>query len=295
MPGNQFLFDLATWNQNHDDLRGVDADGLVGNAGGVGPLQGFNDGTVSVISAPLTFALPQERTRVLPYCHGAGDLTSILGLGCDAPPIAKIQSDNPLSWQAISSFLAGQDDWKTVGHSPSQDRILSAYGGTLSQSRNNLDFPKGSPSDSGMITSPPTAGTYTVVIDKAGPQIALVAPSAARLPYLDVAPRMLISIYGSHLSGSSVSVGAVLLKTNFVGDHQINALLPPTLTGTAYLTVTNDQGSQTVRIVVEDAAPAIFTANGSGTGAAAALWAGDYTKSSSRLDWDKARGPLRLF
>src|ERR1700693_4916095 len=115
VPGNQFLFDLATWNQNHDDLRGVDTVGIIGNAGGFWPFDGQSDGTVAVTSASMSFALPDERTRVLPYCHGAGDLTAILGLGCDAPPLAKIQSDNPLSWRIIDSFLSGSDEWRTIG------------------------------------------------------------------------------------------------------------------------------------------------------------------------------------
>src|ERR1700674_5716674 len=115
VPANQFLFDLSTWNQNHDDLRGVDAVGIIGNAGGFGPFNGQNDGTVSVTSASMSFALPDERTRVLPYCHGVSDLTSILGLGCDAPPLARIQSDNPLSWSIIDSFLKGTADWESVG------------------------------------------------------------------------------------------------------------------------------------------------------------------------------------
>src|SRR5438132_14075160 len=86
-PGNQCQFDLNTWNQSHDDLRGVDMVALVGNAGGIGPLQGTSDGTVSVTSASASFAEPDERTRVLPYCHGAGELSLILGFGCDAPPL----------------------------------------------------------------------------------------------------------------------------------------------------------------------------------------------------------------
>ncbi len=78
VPGNQFLFDLATWNQNHDDLRGIDAIAIIGNAGGIGPLEKTNDGTVAVTSASLSFAEPDERTRILPYCHGSSDFTSLL-------------------------------------------------------------------------------------------------------------------------------------------------------------------------------------------------------------------------
>jgi hypothetical protein len=47
-PGSQFLFDLATWNQIHDDLRGIDAIGMTGNAEGIGPLQGTSDETRKV-------------------------------------------------------------------------------------------------------------------------------------------------------------------------------------------------------------------------------------------------------
>ena len=41
-PGSQFLFDLNTWNQNLDDLRGIDVVGIIGNAGGIGLLQGMS-------------------------------------------------------------------------------------------------------------------------------------------------------------------------------------------------------------------------------------------------------------
>jgi uncharacterized protein (TIGR03437 family) len=276
VPGSQFLFDLATWNQNHDDLRGVDAAGIIGNAGGVGPFEGASDGTVSVTSASLSFAGADERTRVLPYCHGAGDLTSILGLGCDAPPLAKIQGDNPLSWQIIDSFLAGTDLWRSIGHSPSQDRILSRYGGILKQSRTSTDSPTGSIQDQNFVTGPPVTGTYTVVIDKAGPRIALIAPSAARLASLSLAPRMLISIYGNNLTGSTASVNGQPLALNYTGDQQINALLPDNVSGRAKLTVSNALGKQTTNIYVEKAVPAVFTADGSGTGAAAAIRSGNF-------------------
>src|SRR5260370_36771884 len=103
---------------------------MLGNGGGAGPIEGSKDGTVAVTSASMSFALPDERTRVLPYCHGAGDLTSILGLGCDSPPLALIRGDNPLSWRIVDSFLAGAGEWKTIGHSPNQDSYLSKYGGS---------------------------------------------------------------------------------------------------------------------------------------------------------------------
>lgn len=265
VPGNQFLFDLATWNQNHDDLRGVDTLGLIGNAGGFGPLQGSNDGTVAVTSASMSFALPDERTRVLPYCHGAGDLTSILGLGCGAPPLARIQSDNPLSFAAIDSFLAGTDAWKTVGRSPGQDSYLSRYGGELSQTRDSQDRPLSAIQDSPFMTSPPRFGGYSVVIGKPGPRILLIIPAAALLPKLSLAPRMWVSVFGTGLANSTVTVNNQPLTLNYDDNFQINALMPDNVHGLATLAVSNAQGKQTVNVWVEDAVPAIFAAirNGS--------------------------------
>lgn len=276
VPGSQFLFDLATWNQNHDDLRGVDAIAIVGNAGGIGPLQGTSDGTVAVTSASLSFAEPDMRTRVLPYCHGAGDLTEILGLGCNGPALAKLGSDNPLSWQIIDSFLSGANDWTTVGHTPSQDSILSRYGGTLTQPRNSQDQPTGPIQDQTFVTPAPMAGTYTVLIPKPGPEIALIAPSAARMPFLSLAPRMLISIYGNNLGGSTVMMNGQSLALNYSSDHQINALLPDHISGLQKLTVQNSQGLQTVNVFLETAVPAIFTLNGSGSGAGAVIRTGNF-------------------
>src|ERR1700730_7464605 len=166
VPGNQFLFDLATWNQNHDDVRGVDTVAIIGNAAGFGPFKGASDGTVAVTSASMSFALPDERTRVLPYCHGAGDLTSILGLGCNAPPLAKIQSDNPLSWRIVDSFLAGSDEWRTIGHSPTQDNYLSKYGGVLIDTRDSIDRSIGSVVDRNFVVDVPLLGAYSALIDK---------------------------------------------------------------------------------------------------------------------------------
>jgi uncharacterized protein (TIGR03437 family) len=276
VPGNQFLFDLATWNQSHDDLRGVDTIAIAGNAGGFGPGEGTNDGTVGLTSASMSFALPDERTRILPYCHGAGSLTSILGLGCDAPPLAKMENDNPLSLQIVDSFLSGTVAWRTIGHSPNKDKYLSQYGGILSQPRDNNDRVSGSIRDQSSVSNPPMAGGYTVIVDKPGPQIALITPSAARLPFLSLAPRMLISIYGNNLTGGTVSVDGQTLALNYSGDHQINALLPDNVSGLAKLTVRNAQGSQTVNIMVEDFVPAVFTVNGAGTGPAAVIHNGNF-------------------
>jgi hypothetical protein len=67
--GSQFLFDLNTWNQGTDDLRGVDALAILG-IGGTGTefgIQGFHDGVVTAISASIAFASPAH-SRVIRYC-----------------------------------------------------------------------------------------------------------------------------------------------------------------------------------------------------------------------------------
>src|SRR5262249_46970878 len=110
---------------------------------------------------------------------------------------------------------------------------------------------------------------------KPGPQIALIAPSAARLATLSLAPRMLVSIYGTGLASSTVTAAGQALSISYNDDHQINALLPVNIHGLAQLTVTNAQGKQSVNIFVEDGVPAIFTKDGSGSGAAAAIRAGN--------------------
>ena len=84
--GSAFVFDLGTWNDATDDLRGVDAIAAVGNAG-TGLLTGtagFDDGVVPLTSGSLRFYGP-GRTRVVPYCHidggGISTLFNVSG-GC---------------------------------------------------------------------------------------------------------------------------------------------------------------------------------------------------------------------
>src|ERR1035438_9614133 len=62
--GSQFLWDLATWNQFGDDLRGTDALAVIGNSGP----SGQSDGVVGLTSASLDFASP-ARNRVIDGCH----------------------------------------------------------------------------------------------------------------------------------------------------------------------------------------------------------------------------------
>lgn len=133
VPGSTFLWALATWNQNQDDLRGVDAMAIVGNAGNYYAGTNADDGVVSLSSASLNFARLDQRTRVVPYCHitpGFSTAFGTVGMVCSGQQgIADIDSPSHLTAQAVRSFLAYTPAWTTVGSPPTQDPVLSKYGG----------------------------------------------------------------------------------------------------------------------------------------------------------------------
>lgn len=115
--GSHFLMDLNTWNQNHDDLRGIDAIALAGTGGtGLAVSPGFDDGLVAVSSASLKF-YGSGRTRVLPLCHQSGSGT--LGVAGLCPPnassIANVPDANSDNGRIIVSFLTGTTDWQSIG------------------------------------------------------------------------------------------------------------------------------------------------------------------------------------
>jgi len=129
--GSHFLFGLATWNDNTDDLRGIDAVTLIGNGGtGRATTPGFDDGVVALTAASLGF-YQAGRTRIVPLCHtDGGGLISLAGF-CDsnAKGIAKIRSAVDDNARFVVSFLNGTADWKTIGEAAEQNKFLSVYGG----------------------------------------------------------------------------------------------------------------------------------------------------------------------
>ncbi len=132
MSGSDFSWRLNTWNQGKDDLRGIDALGLIGNGCSYAftdrpqaPLDNAADGLVTLMSGSLNFARGPERTRVLPYRHT--DATLPL---CDnnAPGLAIVDGPAHLTAMALTSFLSGTDDWRNIGTSASNDPVLIRYG-----------------------------------------------------------------------------------------------------------------------------------------------------------------------
>jgi len=141
VPGSAFLWNLATWNQRTDDLRGVNAIAVIGNAGEYLPnlssgIENNNasDGIVSLSSASLGFVYPHSTsaTRIVPYCHvdpSAFTNTTLGAFLCNAPGIANVTSESQFTGEIVRSFLAGTSAWSSIGTTPATDPYLSLYGG----------------------------------------------------------------------------------------------------------------------------------------------------------------------
>ncbi len=132
-PGSAFLWNLATWNQRNDDLRGVNAIGIIGDAGTDNSLLDASDGLVSLTSAALGFVVPAgaAATRIVPYCHVDPSTFTNTGLGtfaCNAPGIANVTSTAQETGIIVRSFLAGNTQWQSIGSTPATDPYLSRNG-----------------------------------------------------------------------------------------------------------------------------------------------------------------------
>lgn len=143
VPGSALLWNLATWNQHGDDLRGLNALAIVGNAAPYVPslsstteLLNASDGLVSETSASLSFMIPapstiQGQTRVVPYCHvdPSAFTNTALPFNCSAAGIANVTDTSQETGEIVRSFLAGTTDWQSIGTAPANDPYLSTNGG----------------------------------------------------------------------------------------------------------------------------------------------------------------------
>lgn len=144
-----------------------------------------------------------------------------------------------------------------------------------------------------MAAIPAAANSTRITPVKVGPQIVRVVPSAGLVDGLSLAPDSLVSLFGqgftdtqaaaeglplpTELAGVRVSLNGEALGLLFAGPGQVNALFPAGVTGLRTLEIESPLGKHSVNILLEAAAPAIFTLNGGGTGAAAALDAQSFT------------------
>ncbi len=141
IPASALLWNLATWNQNGDDLRGVSTIAVIGDAGSYEPnltsgvvLNNAGDGIVSETSAAVGFAYggSATNTRIVPYCHvdpSAFYNTAFGTYQCDAAGIANVTSTSQLTGEIVRSFLAGNTTWQSIGSPVSTDVYLKDNGG----------------------------------------------------------------------------------------------------------------------------------------------------------------------
>jgi len=141
-PGSPFLFNLNSWNQGTDDLRGIQAIAISGD-GGTGQESGtvgFDDGIVTLTSSSLGF-YGSGVTRLLPDCHTLDSLLTLFGYcASSTPALNQITNDtsNPVS-QILVSFLTGTTAWKSIGQAAEANSLLSTTAGVELQLRDQND------------------------------------------------------------------------------------------------------------------------------------------------------------
>ena len=298
--GSQLTFDLATWNQGTDDLRGVDAISVLGNSanGFLGTMRPrFGDGVTSLTSGSLGFFGP-ERTRIVPYCH-TGGIAAALCSGARGN-LAQINSAEHDAAQILLSFLNNTEHWRQIGETLEQNAIASKGGGLYFRLHDSNDrplaFTKATVTGIGDIAIPtpgflvsdylettsPVALTLTLpsataaanvslitgstraAIAKPGPYIHAIFPSAAALFPRSVAPGSLVSLYGNQLATASgqteVTIAGRVVPLSFANEQQVNVLVPEDALGVVRATVKNAAGEHSVNLLVEPVAPAVFSA-----------------------------------
>ncbi len=273
-PGNVFSYDLATWNQGVDDLRGIDAVAAVATGGtaGLPPVVNlrarFTDSTVSISSGSLDFIYP-NRTRVLPgLCHTV--LTGLLSVGCATPTssIARITGADHDTAKIVLSFLNGTTAWRSVGVSPADNEFLKDYGGIALQIRDKNDqvvrvesatpdvrvrnneivhsdyiaknpaFVTTATISGGTVQSTfevPAGGIRPWAITTGGPVISAIIPNFSDVFPRAVAPGSFISIYGNSFATAATQASATPYPATLGG---VQVRLNDTPIGLQYVSAT---------------------------------------------------------
>ena len=306
--GSVFVFDLNTWNQGIDDLRGLDVLAIAGNGGtGQAVLPRFDDGIVSLTSASIGFARP-NRTRILPVCHTGPGLITLAAL-CPAgiAGIAEVKGPGDIPARIVTSFLGDGPDYNIFGQPASENEFLATSGGVelraKAASGQYVPITKATASSGALkirasavayseyfpffptqtftLTASGTdltqtfrvnLGTVTTRVFKDGPQIARVLPSAANITPLAVGSNSYISIYGTNLDDAQVTTGSTVLQVLATSANQVNAILATDPATTVIpITVTTRTGADTINVFTPPNVPALFTQNSTGSGPASAL------------------------
>ncbi len=131
------------------------------------------------------------------------------------------------------------------------------------------------------------SGTVAPIVIKTGPSILRAFPAASSVFPLTIAPGMIVAIYGNllaaetaaaaeiplplQLSDAQALLGGTPMPLYYASPSHINVVIPESASGLMQLAVQNMSGSHTINVLVEPAAPSIFTQDASGNGAVAAL------------------------
>ncbi len=140
---------------------------------------------------------------------------------------------------------------------------------------------------------------FVAALVKLPPVINAVIPSAGVSDARVVAPGSLVSFYGSglaastaqfttlpfptQLGGTTIASGTVALPLLSVSDGQVNAYVPPSLSGLVNVTLKNSIGQHTTTLLVAPAAPTLFSLSKSGSGPASALHVNSTVVSTLRV------------
>lgn len=288
IPGSTFLWELATWNQGKDDLRGVDTLAIAARS-----RDRASDGLVSALSASGYFIanLPPDRSRVVSACHVTGLGALVLGCQLTERGVANVNNAEHPVWLLVRGFLTeGSDSWRML--SPAEgDPELSAQSSLwisyLDASGNmpaavTASFQEGealkrymaSPAlfvertvqrDATLeikVDAQPAAsiavtlgrGVRTLPV-KDGPAIdtvemASAAEGISASSALTLAPDASIRIRGAKLTGvRDVSLDGMALDFQVDGDGGLVAKVPMREPGTARLLVRAEGGEHAVRVL----------------------------------------------
>lgn len=279
--GSSFLFDLATWNQGTDDLRGIDALAIGGNSGNglATGLPGFDDGVVGVTSSSIAFAM-SGRTRLLPICHTGNPLISLSCPG--GTSLNRITDATTDESKMILSFLTGTSDWQSLGQAIEANSLGSSNTGLLLNASTATGQPlvisSGTYNTTAMQVAPSAytehapagtslalklstaggtsvtatrtfaGGTTAALTLKDGPFIGRILPAAAATFPYSLAGGEFTAIYGLNLT--TASAAATQPYPTQLGDVQVTVNNTPVPLQFA--------GPTQVNVILPDLAPGLY-------------------------------------
>lgn len=237
-PGSRFLWDLSRWNQGQDALREISALALIGNAAQ------SSDGVVNVTSGAFPY-LTNDRNIALSYCHTSPNLF----VSCSGAGIVAVDNRQHLTYRIAASFLAGTNEWTTIGtNATSATGPFANFGisAQVNDAENRplmgsftiyANQPSNAPSTNGAtrfweslpapsatirVTRegqdltyevPAVRGTRSLLLKPAGPVLGGIGSSAGAVGTLSRAPGMFVALYGTNLAPRLEVAGSVPYPT----------------------------------------------------------------------------------